>query len=615
MNAFFLAVLLCASSAAAAAGSGAADAPPSAPPDLSTAVWVNTPGPLSLQALRGRVVVLEFSDQWSGTGERSLLEAQAAQAAHPDSSALVSVRTRAAGDPSGPEALAQEALRRRIITPMVEDPARELARAYSVEDLPAVVLLDARGRFARRYGPADSRKELWKEVGALVDRARSDHDLWTATGPAAPVWDRYAEGPLAFPTGLAYDAASDLLAVCDTGHDRVVVSDGLGRVRFVAGRGAPGYRDGRAAQAGFDRPRAAAFLKGQLAVADSANDYIRVVQLPSRKVASWFGEATSFSWPSSLLIAGRTVYFGSSGTHQLWAVDLDRARRYLLAGDGVPGDRDGLPPVARLREPAALAMAGDTLYIADPEAGLLRAVSVSTPALATPALRGTGAPLKRPMALAALDGKLFIADAGDGSLKRLDPATNEVTVLARGLRRPSGLAAFKGGLLLAETDASRLLRFSVSGKPLGELRLRGLKGLPKGPPQPPLAPLPPGKAEELPPQPARAGVLDTVEIALAPPAGMVVNPRAPATVRFEETLGRVTVPPGAQRDSVLPPGRALRLRFKPAEGKITLLLEVSYFYCREGRKGLCFPAFKRYRLPVAASTAEKSRIVRVSARP
>jgi hypothetical protein len=582
------------------AGPRAAAAPAAAPapPDLSTAAWANVPGPLSLAAFRGRPVLLELSSPWSGEGERALLRAQAAQAAHPDSAVLVSVRTPRGGDPAGRAALESEALRRRILTPMVEDRDAAVARAYGVTRLPAQVLLDARGRFAARFEPGEPPEKAAAALSELVARARADHELWTSTGPAAPAWDSLKEGPLQAPTCLSYDRASDRLAVCDTGHDRVVVARADGRVTEVAGIGVPDYRDGPLPQAAFDRPRAAAFTGEQLAVADSANDYIRVVQSTAHaRVDSWFGGTPSTQWPASLLINGRTLFYGVSATHELYEVDLP-ASRIKLAGDGKAGDRDGLPPVARLREPGALALSGDTLFVADPEAGLLRSLSLSTPSLATPRLTGTGAPLLRPTALSAIDGKILIADAGDGALKQLDPATGELLTLVRGLRHPAGLAVVGGAIVVSEADTGRLLRFSPAGKPAGELRLRGLKPLPAGPPTPALPAR--GSTEDLPAVSVRAGALDELELSARLPEGMILNPRAPFRARFAEAAGQVRVPLDARRDQALPPDRPLRLKFKPAAGSAELVLEADLFYCRKDRKGLCFAAAKRYRLPVQA---------------
>lgn len=607
-----LSVLLAAPAAAASSKPPSAPAP-AAPPDLSTAVWANVPGSLSLSSFRGRPVLLELSSPWSGEGERALLRAQAAQAAHPDSAALVSVRTPRAGDPAGRAALESEALRRRILTPMVEDREAVVARAYGVTRLPAQVLLDAQGRFSARFEPSDPPEKLSAALDGLVASARESHELWTSTGPAAPAWDSYDEKPLAFPRDVKYDPLSDTLAICDTGHDRVVLARADGRVLLVAGAGAPDYRDGALASSGFDRPVAAAFSGAQLGVADAANDYIRVIERkPKPRAASWFGGTPAFHWPASLLIADMTAYFGSSASHELYAVDLAHARRYKLAGDGVPGDRDGLPPVARLREPGAMALSGDTLYIADPEAGLLRALSISTPALSTPQLKGAGAPLLRPMGLAASGGKLYISDAGDGSLKQLDIASGEVLTLARGLAQPSGLALMQGSIVVAETGGSRLLRYSPAGAPLGEVKLRGLSRLPKAPPA---SALPARAAEEaVEPQSARADALDELEISARLPDGMVLNPRTPFRARVVEADGTISVPLDARRDQALPPSRALRLKFKPAPGASSLVVDVDMFYCRADHKGLCFAAAKRYRVALQAEKGGARR-ARLAAAP
>ena len=597
---------------AAAGAVSVSAAVPDSPPEISSAVWVNTPGPLSLKELRGRVVVLEFSDEWSAEGERGRRKAREAQARGFDAVAVVSVRTRAPGDESGRPALEREALRRGILNPLVEDPGGVLARAYGVKTLPAQVVLDARGRFSKLFTGGGEPETLASAVDSLVQGARKSFDLWSSTGPAAPVLDGYADKPLAFPTCLAYEPARDRLIVCDAGHDRVVVADGAGRVKRVSGNGVPDYRDGPAAKASFDHPVAAVFVASAVVIADPGNDRTRMLEDDGGRVSSWFA-AASHLWPAGLASSGGVVYLAYAGAPELWALDLVGQRSFSFAGDGKPGDRDGLAPVARFRDPQALAVLGNTLYIAEPAAGRLRAIDLSTPSVVTPRLSGPGAPLRRPLGLAALNGRLYVADAGDGTVKELDPIANSLRVVADGLLRPSGLAAVRGELLVAETDRSRLLRLSPDGKRLGELELKGLKPLPKGPP---VSALPPRVEATLAVQKVRAGVEDALEVSAQLPEGLELNRRAPLRARVEEARGGLTFPPETRSlIAVPPPGKPLRIKFTPAEGSAQAVVAVDLYYCLKGGKGLCFSSAQRYIVPLEASKQARARSARITARP
>jgi hypothetical protein len=589
-----------------------AAAEPASPPAISSAVWVNTPGPLTLTELRGRVVILEFSDEWSGESERGLRKARAAYARHSDAAALVGVRTRAAGDEGGRAALEREALRRDIVTPLVEDPGAQLARAYGVSSLPAQVVLDARGRFVRRFSGGGEPEALAAAVDELVAQARKDFELWTATGPAAPVLDGYTDLPLAFPTGLAYDPVHDRLIVSDTGHNRVVVSDGGGRVLRVVGNGAADDRDGPAAAASFDHPGAAVFIERKAVVADPGNGLTRLLDADGEGVTRWFADKAQ-TWPTGLAWSGGVAYLAYSGARDIWALDLAGHRSFLFAGDGKAGDHDGLAPVARFRDPSALATLNGTLFIAEPGAGRLRSIDLSTPTVVTVRLSGPGAPLRHPTALAALGGRLFIADAGDGCVKELDPASGSVRVVTDGLSRPSGLAVVHGELIVAETDRSRLLRLAPDGRRLGELALRGLKPLPKGPP---MTDLPERQDETLAPQRVKAGVEDAIELSVELPAGDRLNPRAPLRARIEESRGNMKFPPETRRFIALPPPKKpLRIRFTPAAGSGEALIDVDLYYCRADGKGLCFASAKRYHVFIDAAKDAAPRTVRIPARP
>ncbi|QDZ08251.1 gluconolaconase [Sphingomonas panacisoli] len=97
------------------------------------------------------------------------------------------------------------------------------------------------------------------------------------------------------PSGLALDRAGNLF-VADTGANAIRRITPAGDVTTIAGDGTAGYRDGPAAQARFNGPiGVAADDKGNVYVADTYNDRIRVIAADGQVRTLAGGEAPGFA--------------------------------------------------------------------------------------------------------------------------------------------------------------------------------------------------------------------------------------------------------------------------------------------------------------------------------
>jgi thiol-disulfide isomerase/thioredoxin len=221
--------------------------------------------------------------------------------------------------------------------------------------------------------------------------------------------------------------------------------------------------------------------------------------LPLKPTGPGSGPGHRLAFPGAVVagtVGGReVVVVADPGHHQVVVSAADGAELGRL-GSGVAGFDDGPAGEARLRRPCGLALAGDTLYIADTGNHAVRAVDLATD-LATDLAGGLaggiaggiagavvttvaggplrppsapGRPLRSPWGLAWDGHRLFIAAAGTHQLWIYDPATAGATVFAgtgaEGGRdgpasaatfaQPSGLALLDGALYVTDAETSSI---------------------------------------------------------------------------------------------------------------------------------------------------------------
>ena len=129
------------------------DASTAKPPEIKVAEWIDQP-PVSLAALRGKVVLLDFWATWCGPCRYTIPKINALQRKYKDRGLVVIGLTEFEGEADGKEMTRAEETeylrrfkRKQSITYGfgVED-GKENARSYGVVSIPTTVLIDRRGR-------------------------------------------------------------------------------------------------------------------------------------------------------------------------------------------------------------------------------------------------------------------------------------------------------------------------------------------------------------------------------------------------------------------------------------------------------------------------------------
>ncbi|MEZ4452139.1 MAG: thioredoxin-like domain-containing protein [Nannocystaceae bacterium] len=478
-------------------------------PSLDGAIaWLGVDAPLTLRELRGQVVVLDF---WTYCCINCMhvlpvLRDIEEELAH-EPLVVLGVHSAKFDGERDPQRIAAAMARYGVDHPVAVDSEMTIWRRYGIRGWPSLVIIRPNGRIAAIASGEPDPEVLRRALKGVIDEARADGSLAAAPRPRPARKDAQA-GPLAFP-GKVIALADGSLAVSDSGHHRILITDRAGRVREAIGGGLRGLRDGAYADAAFDDPQGLAAAQGGsiLYVADTRNHVIRRIDRKKRTVTTIAGTGSlgevplvarptsaraaplRSPWDLALARDERTLYVALAGSHQIAALDLKGGLIRRLAGSGREDLIDGDASVAAFAQPSGLALAGKRLYVADSEVSAIRAVEVESGATST--VIGTGlfdfgardgaldqGRLQHALGVLAADADhLIVADTYNNALRSIDRKKGEITTFVAGdagLHEPGGLTREKdGSIVIADTNGGRLVRLRKGATALEAIAIEG----------------------------------------------------------------------------------------------------------------------------------------------
>ncbi|GGK35220.1 hypothetical protein GCM10010124_29900 [Pilimelia terevasa] len=473
-------------------------------PELRGRAWLNTGGrDLSLAALRGRIVVLDFWTFCCVNCLHVLDELRPLEERYADVLVVVGVHSPKFAHERDPAAVAAAVERYGVTHPVLDDPDLITWGRYAAKAWPTLAVVDPAGRLVATMAGEGHAEGLARLVDELVAVHGAQGTLRRGDGPYVP--PPPAATTLRFP-GKAVATPDGGFLVSDTARHRIVglAADGE-TVTRVIGDGTAGHADGPADAARFREPQGlcalpadrAAALGYDLVVADTVNHRLRAVRLADGAV--WTLAGTGRQWragtaaPPDAGAEASTLDLSSpwdvawyqdriivamAGIHQLWWYDPDSGRAGVYAGTTVEALRDGPLPDVWLAQPSGLAPSpdGTRLWLVDSETSALRYVADG--ALHTVVGQGLfdfghadgpagQALLQHPLGLCPMpDGTVLVADTYNGAVRRYDPATDTVDTVDTGLAEPSDvLVAADGAVVVVESAAHRLTRLAATPAP------------------------------------------------------------------------------------------------------------------------------------------------------
>jgi len=460
--------------------------------------WINTKHDLSLEALNGKVVLLDFWTFCCINCLHVLDELRPLEEHFADNLVVIGIHSPKFEHERDHEVLERAVARYEVRHPVLDDPDRNTWDQYGIRAWPTLVLIDPEGYAVAAVAGEGNASALERVIEEMIEEHRERGTLNET--PIEMLPPQIRAGALRFP-GKVATGPNGLLAVADSGHNRVVVargeSDGADVVAVV-GTGVRGAKDGAFAETAFTDPQGLLFLDAQtLLVADTGNHLIRRLDLMNETVETIAGTGqargrasggpareTALNSPWDLDLWDGLVAIAMAGPHQLWALDLKKEGVSVLAGSGMESLADGSAQVTAMAQPSGLSSDGEKLWVVDSETSALRYLDHSG-RIST--VVGTGlfdfgykdgsaslALLQHPLGVVATSRGPVVCDTYNSALRSYDPAENELTTLAcEGLSEPSGADLIGEDLLVADTNNHRLVRVGEDGE-IWPFDVRGL---------------------------------------------------------------------------------------------------------------------------------------------
>jgi DNA-binding beta-propeller fold protein YncE len=607
--------------------------------------WLNTDKPLSLAALKGKIVLLDFWTYGCINCIHIIPDLKRLEAKYSNQLVVIGVHSAKFDNEKETDNIRRIILRYELEHPVVNDADFNIWQAYGVRAWPTQVLIDPAGYVVGVAEGEGNYETLDQAIAKLIAEFGPRGELNEQPLRLALERAKVGDLPLAFPGKVLADAKGDRLFIADSNHNRIVVTKLDGTLLETIGTGARGAADGTFERATFFRPQGMALDTDALYVADTENHLIRRVNLKTRTVETIAGtgeqprergvsgaaRTVALSSPWDLQLIGRDLYIAMAGPHQIWKLDLEKGQVSTFAGSGREARVDGELLMAAFAQPSGLTSDGRKLYVADSEANIIRVIDLEKGEVSTLVGgdlfefgdvdgKGDDVRLQHPLGLYAYQGKVLIADTYNHKIKQLDAESQTVKTLfgtgkpgqADGAQssfyEPGGLSVAGGKLYIADTNNHAVRVVDLQTKGTTTLLIKGL--------QPPAsngntnavetADAPNAEEIKLAPQTLRAQSDAALLVDVQLPAGYHLNAAAPQHYKIAVEEG-ISVGLGKERVGAAASGNVqqlpLRLPLRVMDaGPASLRLSLTLYYCREDNTGTCQIKTLFWRIPVKVTT-------------
>jgi len=478
----------------------------------SSGRWINVERPLTLEDLKGYVVLFDFWTYCCINCIHVIPDLKWLEEKYNDSPFLVIGVHSAKFENEREERNIRAAVERyEIEHPVLIDNEYYLWDRYVVRAWPSYVLIGPDGKILSKTSGEGKRDYLSNEISKALEDGMRRGILSNERIPVTPNVSK-RNSTLSFPGKIAF-GDSRTMFISDSNNDRILVTELASpfeaKVTDQIGGQSSGFADGTFEEARLNRPQGMVYSDGVLFIADTENHAIRKADLRERKLRTISGDGfQGFSWqysgeaskarlnsPWDLQSDGRYLYIAMAGMHQIWRLDLKENSIRSFAGSGAENIEDGSLKDANFAQPSGIYLDGKSLYVADSEVSGIRYVDLEAEKVHTVA--GSGlfsfghidgilqrALFQHPLGIHGNDRFLYVADTYNHAIRKIDLGIRRVETIIKnlgegtctldgekcstlGLFEPNDVKYYNGLLYIADTN-NHLIRV-FDGKELVEL--------------------------------------------------------------------------------------------------------------------------------------------------
>jgi thiol-disulfide isomerase/thioredoxin len=598
--------------------------------------WLNTGRPLTLKDLRGKVVLLDFWTYCCINCMHIIPDLKKLEARYPNELVVIGVHSAKFDNEKETDNIREAIKRYEIEHPVINDRDFLVWRSYGVRAWPSLMLINPQGRVIGSHS-GEGIFELFDHIigetvkhfdaKGLIDRKPIELKLEKAGQPPAL---------LSYPGKIVADEKSKRLVFSDSNHNRIIVASLAGEILEVVGDGQSGLQDGPFESARFFRPQGVCLDAGSevIYVADTENHAIRLVDLKARSVKTVAGDGrqsrrfnqegkgVELNSPWDVVLVGDTLYIAMAGSHQLWALSTKTLEARVYAGSGRENIADGPLKEGALAQPSGITTDGRKLYFADSEVSAVRSADLNAGGRVE-TLIGEGlfefgdvdgkyprARLQHPLGVAFHDGFIYVADTYNHKIKKLNPATKELTSfigagkrgMADGLaaqaqlNEPAGLCFADGKMFIADSNNHVVRVCDLKSGTVSTLQWQGLDKLTMKVPAK-------GSLEREILLEARRVSPDvrSLDFKITLPRGKKINPAGVSKIKISSADAEVL---RLEKPESELKGESLSIPVSARIGKTSLSVQLRVFYCDTGNAGLCYFDNAIVKIPLEVSNGE-----------
>jgi thiol-disulfide isomerase/thioredoxin len=217
--------------------------------------WLNTDKPLSIAGLKGKVILLDFWTYGCINCIHIIPDLKKLEAKYPNNLVVIGVHSAKFDNEKDTDNIRQIVLRYGIEHPIVNDADFKIWENYAIRAWPGLVVIDPNGYVIKTVFGEGHFAELDKTISETIAEFSKKGVLNEQPLKFALERAKVGDLPLAFPGKVLADEKSKRLFISDSNHNRIVITDFLGKLLDVIGSGKAAMSDGDYMKASFNRPQ------------------------------------------------------------------------------------------------------------------------------------------------------------------------------------------------------------------------------------------------------------------------------------------------------------------------------------------------------------------------